>query len=489
MNYQEFKKKWYNKGVDVDGYFSFQCLTGEYLVKLSDGSYKYVKDLREGDKLSTGNTVVNNEPKQSTVYWLNTSQGWFKVSKDHKVFLADGSYKAVTDLKRGETIALDYNESKKVYDLTDDELKFFGFWLGDGSLRNRWKNSKSPTVFLTVGTENKLNYVKGLDINCTFHKHSNRKADIINLQVRHHPELLKVIKTFSDKGITDVFTKEQYLHIIEGYLEADGHKVEGSNTNVATSVNKQLLVTLQHGCHLNGISACLGKKQDRKATNYSSNPKPLWRLSVNKNRNLLNNFISLEEIGEDIIYVLNTDGDHSYYADNHLHHNCWDSFAQWCRENGVPVINTTPVSQGGSGYAKDLWEKKASNGILKHFDEVPISQLQEGDVAVFKEVQGWTPVSHVALFDRDIDGKYGYFLSQNQGGINGVHNLCRFPYSTLYPTAFRLKKANNNQGGSKTVALPVKNIGGEIFSGVITGYDANVMNCDSNRTKIDRIVV
>lgn len=489
MNYQEFKKKWYNKGVDVDGYFSFQCLTGEYLVKLSDGSYKYVKDLREGDKLSTGNTVVNNEPKQSTVYWLNTSQGWFKVSKDHKVFLADGSYKAVTDLKRGETIALDYNESKKVYDLTDDELKFFGFWLGDGSLRNRWKNSKSPTVFLTVGTENKLNYVKGLDINCTFHKHSNRKADIINLQVRHHPELLKVIKTFSDKGITDVFTKEQYLHIIEGYLEADGHKVEGSNTNVATSVNKQLLVTLQHGCHLNGISACLGKKQDRKATNYSSNPKPLWRLSVNKNRNLLNNFISLEEIGEDIIYVLNTDGDHSYYADNHLHHNCWDSFAQWCRENGVPVINTTPVSQGGSGYAKDLWEKKASNGILKHFDEVPISQLQEGDVAVFKEVQGWTPVSHVALFDRDIDGKYGYFLSQNQGGINGVHNLCRFPYSTLYPTAFRLKKANNNQGGSKTVALPVKNIGGEIFSGVITGYDANIMNCDSNRTKIDRIVI
>ena len=489
MNYQEFKKKWYNKGVDVDGYYKFQCLTGEYLVKLSDGSYKYVKDLREGDKLSTGNTVVSNEPKQSTVYWLNTSQGWFKVSKDHKVFLADGSYKTVTELKRGDSISLDYNESDKVYDLTDDELKFFGFWLGDGSLRNRWKNSKSPTVFLTVGTENKLNYVKGLDINCTFHKHSNRKADIINLQVRYHPELLKVIKTFSDKSITDVFTKEQYLHIIEGYLEADGYKVKGSNTNVASSVNKQLLVTLQHGCHLNGISACLGKKQDRKPTNYSSNPKPLWVLSVNKNRKLLNNFISLEEIGEDTIYVLNTDGDHSYYADNQLHHNCWDSFAQWCRENGVPVINTTPVSQGGSGYAKDLWEKKASNGILKHFDEVPISQLQEGDVAVFKEVQGWTPVSHVALFDRDIDGKYGYFLSQNQGGINGVHNLCRFPYSTLYPTAFRLKKANNNQGGSKTVSLPVKNIGGEIFSGVITGYDANIMNCDSNRTKIDTILI
>lgn len=39
------------------------------------------------------------------------------------------------------------------------------------------------------------------------------------------------------------------------------------------------------------------------------------------------------------------------------------------------------------------------------------------------------------------------------------------------------------------MSLPVKNIGGEIFSGAITGYDANIMNCDSNRTKIDRIVV
>lgn len=168
---------------------------------------------------------------------------------------------------------------------------------------------------------------------------------------------------------------------------------------------------------------------------------------------------------------------------------CWDSFAQWCKENGIPVINTTPVSQGGSGYAKDLWEKKASNGILKYFDEVPINQLKEGDVAIFREVQGWTPLSHVAMFDRDIDGKYGYFLGQNQGGIGGVHNLCRLPYSALYPTAFRLKKSNQTKGGTTSVALPTKNINGEIYSGLITGVDPNAMNSDSNRTKIDRIVI
>lgn len=176
-------------------------------------------------------------------------------------------------------------------------------------------------------------------------------------------------------------------------------------------------------------------------------------------------------------------------VDGYYGYQCWDSFAQWCKENGVPVINTTPVSQGGSGYAKDLWEKKSFNGILKYYDEVPINQLKEGDVAIFKEVQGWTPLSHVAMFDRDIDGQYGYFLGQNQGGIGGVHNLCRLPYSAMYPTAFRIKKANNNQGGIKAVSLPVKNINGEIYSGLITGVDPNPMNSDSNRTTIDRIVI
>lgn len=492
MDYKTFKSKWMNKGTDVDGAYGWQCLTGEYLVKLFDGSYRYVKDIVAGDKLSTGNTVLSNEPKKSKVFYLNTSQGWFKVTEDHKVFLKNGTYKKVTDLTRKDSIALDFSESNKVYDLAEDELRFFGFWLGDGTVRNRWENSKTSTVFLTVGTEDKLSYIKNLGINCTYHKHSNGRADIVNLQVRHHPELLKVIQAFRDKSIKDVFTKEQYLYIIEGYLKADGHIKKGTNTNVASSTNKQLLVTLQHGCHLNGISACLSKKTEREATNLSDNPKPYWRLSVNKERNLINNFISLEEINkEETIYVLNTDGNHSYYADNHLHHNCWDFYAQWCRENGVPFANCTV-----SGYVKDLWEQRRTNGILKYFDEVEI--MEEGDVAVFMEVAGWTPVSHVALFDHDAGGGFGWFLGQNQGSQltnpagGSSANLVKLPYSATYPTAFRLKKKATQakpQGGNTTVAVPAKNINGEIYSGLITGVDPNAMNSDSNRTKIDRIIV
>lgn len=172
-------------------------------------------------------------------------------------------------------------------------------------------------------------------------------------------------------------------------------------------------------------------------------------------------------------------------VDGAWHFQCWDSFAQWCKENGVPYTNCTV-----SGYVKDLWEQRRTNGILKYFDEV--EDMEEGDVAVFKEVAGWTPVSHVALFDSDAGGGFGWFFGQNQGGVDGVHNLVKLPYSATYPTAFRLKKKATQakpQGGNTTVALPTKNINGEIYSGYITGYDSNAMNCDSNRTKIDTIVI
>lgn len=179
-------------------------------------------------------------------------------------------------------------------------------------------------------------------------------------------------------------------------------------------------------------------------------------------------------------------------VDGHYGFQCWDSFAQWCIENNIPVIDTTPVEDGGSGYAQDLWEKKSSNGILKYFDEVEM--MEEGDVAVFKKDPNWTPASHVALFDHDAGGGFGWFFGQNQGGIPGAkggacHNLVKLPYSATYSTAFRLKKSVTNNTGGTQLTLPAKNINGEIYSGLITDTDPNLMNSDDNRTNIDRIII
>lgn len=146
---------------------------------------------------------------------------------------------------------------------------------------------------------------------------------------------------------------------------------------------------------------------------------------------------------------------------------CWDGFAEWCVSNGIPIINTDPINH--TGYAMDLWEQRKTNGMLTYFDEV--ETMEGGDVAVFKEVAGVTPSSHVAIFDSDIDGVYGWFLGQNQGSTithpNGgsAFNLVMLPYSATYPTAFRIKK------GAK---MQVKNVNGDIYSNLITSSRSEI---------------
>lgn len=111
---------------------------------------------------------------------------------------------------------------------------------------------------------------------------------------------------------------------------------------------------------------------------------------------------------------------------------CWDGYARYCQYLGVPYANCT-----STGWVKDIWNNRHSNGMDKYFDEVNV--MQPGDIAVFKE-STYTPYSHVAIFDHDAgDGVGGYFLGQNQGGYNGAFNLTWLPYSATFPTAFRLK--------------------------------------------------
>lgn len=104
----------------------------------------------------------------------------------------------------------------------------------------------------------------------------------------------------------------------------------------------------------------------------------------------------------------------------------------WYEKLGYPRISCTV-----SKYAKDIWIYRKTNGIL--INSIEVSIYKPGDIVVFKEVPNVTPYSHIAIFDSDIDGKYGWFLGQNQGGVGGAFNLCKFPYSATYDTGFRPK--------------------------------------------------
>lgn len=121
-----------------------------------------------------------------------------------------------------------------------------------------------------------------------------------------------------------------------------------------------------------------------------------------------------------------------YDIDGYYGAQCCDGTMKYMIDLGYKAIHCTT-----SGYAKDIWNNRKTNGILNYCNEVTV--MQPGDIAVFKEVAGWTPYSHIAIFDHDAGGGYGWFLGQNQGGVNGAFNLCKLPYSATFDTAFRPK--------------------------------------------------
>lgn len=121
-----------------------------------------------------------------------------------------------------------------------------------------------------------------------------------------------------------------------------------------------------------------------------------------------------------------------YDIDGYYGAQCWDGGMKYLIDLGYKAIHCTT-----SGYVKDIWNNRKTNGILNYCNEVTV--MQPGDIAVFREVAGWTPYSHIAIFDHDAGDGYGWFLGQNQGGVNGAFNLCKLPYSATFGTAFRPK--------------------------------------------------
>lgn len=127
----------------------------------------------------------------------------------------------------------------------------------------------------------------------------------------------------------------------------------------------------------------------------------------------------------------------AYDHDGYYGAQCWDGYVEYCKYFGYEYAHC-----GLTGYVQDLWNQRQSNGILNYFYEV--TEMEPGDVTVFKVDPNWTPYSHVAIFHSDAGDGYGWFFGQNQGGaafVSGgsAFNLVKLPYSATFPTAFRPK--------------------------------------------------
>lgn len=129
---------------------------------------------------------------------------------------------------------------------------------------------------------------------------------------------------------------------------------------------------------------------------------------------------------------------------------CWDLYARYCQYLGVPFANCTVT-----GYVMDIWNNRASNGMLKYFDEVKFDQCKPGDVIVFQP-RGQTPLSHIGICASTNQGGQVLVLGQNQGQGGAVCEVW-LPLTDSYPTVFRPKVKKETQYDGNV--QPVNNMG------------------------------
>lgn len=303
----------------------YQCLTSDHYVRLYDGSYTSVKNLQKGDRLSTGNTVLSNKPECKKVFTMNTTQGKFTVTEDHKVFLLSGGFKEARNLVFGE---------KLVTDLTGE----------------------------------------------------------------------------TDKDKIDALKNHIY----------SGDKVE--------------LLNLQRMCHITGWYTYLTRKGSG------------WLLVIDKTKSPCVRFISLEDTySEDTVYVLEVSGDRSYFADNLLHHNCYDLanyVASFFGTRLVGPVAATIVYDNPQLYRLAL---------VKTYD----GQLETGDMIIFGPV-AYNSAGHVAFYGHG-DQTSATCIDQNHPAWSGVteHTFNLLPLNPTHIVRFYNQEgysaggqSSNNQPGT-----------------------------------------
>lgn len=155
--------------------------------------------------------------------------------------------------------------------------------------------------------------------------------------------------------------------------------------------------------------------------------------------------------------------------------------------------------------AIDGLKKAKQNGflVIENNPNDPNLIPQPGDIVVTTEA--W-PFGHIfVVVSADVNGMHTIEQNidgprdDNGNGINdqlevGGGGYTRKNYRDYSHVVgwFRLphsgSQESQKQKEGKSTVEP-KNVNGDLFSGLITGVDPNIMNADSNRVKIDRIVI
>lgn len=403
MTLEGFILKYDGTPVDFDGAYGSQCFTKDHYVLMSDWTYKPIQDIKIGDKVigfdNKINTVTSLFKNEKEVIHIQTGLNDLWVTPDHPFYCLNGKFIEAEKLI-GNIPAIFDHENYEESGLTDNELLFLGFWLGDGNI-GKHKDNRTDEIRITYG-EKKRDFVLSLAItgNERLHHESN-KAYVSGLLKFNHKKLTDIILNSCSgeyKKLPLIFSNREYELILKGFIKADGSAKR--KAFVLTNTSLSLLMSIQAIAILLGydtesirlVKRCSDKIFIRGKEVKSI--KPIYRLTLNKNSSRKNKIKILEKKTE-IVYNIETDGTHTYICNNYKVHNCVDIFRQYCHDVlGIP--HTGPCSTTGG--AMDLYNDYDKMPLeKKYFTKIKnLKIIKPGDVVIWNKT-ATNKYGHVAV--------------------------------------------------------------------------------------------
>lgn len=406
------------------------------MITMEDGSYKAVEDIKVGNTLwnHKGEEIVTVKSlwkEKKPVYTIRTGMGVVRFTGEHPLYarknrwkvLPRGAVKAygkaefikTKDIKVGDKIYVPQIEGEEL-PLTPNELRWLGFYLGDGTKAS--KSDKCPIYRLCVADGRKREFVDSLGINGAYSVHSNSdRVKFFTLSKKAHPSLRMVLDSFNDKSFNKLVTSEQAKYIVEGYLEADGHKFAKDIYSVS-STDKKLLLAIQRMVISMGGTMSFHKRYEAgrmEKFGTTVNAKTFYEGNVNLSPKRTSihefddgKFVTVTDVKysdelEDV-YNIEVSGTHTYIAENLGVHNCV-SYVAW---KIAELTGNWPRRTGGMN-ARDWVQRLAENGYT-----TVVSKPANGGKYVGVSESG--PYGHVVWFeDGETISEYNYSI---RGGFS-----------------------------------------------------------------------
>jgi hypothetical protein len=431
--YNAVNGKGFNEG------YGYQAHSKYAIITMCDNTQKNVTLLLKGDCVKNADGTEQNYISElwtspNELYTVNTTAGSLLLSEEHPAFGIEMSASQSDNLRRdlatnpdkynfkwikaGEVskydrIAVVVPKEGESSGLSEQELLFIGYWLGDG---DKVVQDGRQDVYRVTSDDNKKAWLDSLDLEISWQQHSNGKAWTGRFYGGDNVKaVLSELGRYSyAKQFPFNFTAVENRLVLEGYIRADGHE-KRANNYIASSTSKVLLAQMQVVAWQNGYNASINLA--RKAgteTNIGVANYDLWNLSLNTKPEreqivFINGIPTVSVLGNVLLsgydeptYYIETTGDHTYIADNHRVHNCVAGFKEFMYSLSGKYVATN--TGGASGYAKQQSQIEPL-GFKWHSGA---SGLQDGDWAIFRGGK----YGHVAM-------RYqGKWFGQNQGAAN-----------------------------------------------------------------------